>query len=300
MRIAFVGLPLAGVLLAEDGHEIVWAGLCRSGAPGERRLRRILARAGRALHVMPDLGRRAAEVSALSPDLVVSWFWTKNVPRTFREAAGSGALGVHPSLLPRHRGPDPYYWAIREGDAETGVTAHLLDDDYDTGDLLGQRRLAVEPGWNAWTLAKKLDRPSLALLRETVRAFAEGRATKPVPQVQDHATAAPAPTEADLELRWTDDAASLERQVRAAAPHPGAFSEIGGAAVTLTRVRATSRFPRALLPGEAVVRDDGVAVVRARDGALELLEGRVEGEHDEERDLTVEGLAALVAAAVES
>lgn len=292
MRIAFVGLPLAALLLRDDGHEIVWAGICRKDAIGTRRLIRALGRENVA--IVPDLTRVAKNVAARAPDLVVSWFWTRKVPGELRAVAPLGAIGVHPSLLPRHRGPDPYFWAIDAGDAVTGVTAHLLDDEYDTGALLAKRELAIDTRWNAWTLAKKLDRPSLALLRETVAAYARGAPPPPIPQDEASATEAPQPTDDDLELRWTDDdAAHIERRVRAASPWPGAFTEIGGETVTLTRVRATTDHPRALEPGEASVRADGIAVVRARDGAVELLAGRSEL-GDDEQDLDAAALAALV------
>ncbi len=296
MRIAFVGLPLAALLLLEDGHEIVWAGICRRGALGTRRLR---ARLGaRRLAVVPDLAARIDEVKALAPDLVVSWFWTKKVPRGFRETARFGAFGVHPSLLPRHRGPDPYFWAIARGDAETGVTAHELEDEYDTGALLGTKRLPIDPAWNAWTLAKKLDRPSLALLREVTAAFARGERPVAVPQDEAAATEAPAPSDDDLELRWNEPAAAVVRRVRAASPWPGAFTEIASRVVTLTRARVTDDVPRAIEPGEAFVRPDGVLVVRARDRGVELLSGRVtpdaEREDDDEIELGTADLAALV------
>ncbi len=201
---------------------------------------------------------------------------------------------MHPSLLPRHRGPDPYFWAIDAGDPVTGVTAHLLDDEYDTGALLARRELAIDPRWNAWTLAKKLDRPSLGLLRDTVAAYARGRPPTPITQDEASATEAPQPTDDDLEIRWTDDdAAHIERRVRAASPWPGAFTEIGGETVTLTRVRATADHPKALEPGEASVRADGIAVVRARDAAVELVSGRSEVD-DEDRELDAAALAALV------
>lgn len=288
MRIAFVGLPLAALLLARDGHEIVWAGVCRRGAIGTRRLTRVIGRENVA--IVPDLARCADVVRAKRPDLVVSWFWTKNVPRSIRTAAPLGAIGVHPSLLPRHRGPDPYFWAIDAGDEETGVTAHVLDDEYDTGAILAQRSLRIDPSWNAWTLAKKLDRPSLALLRDVVRSL-----PSPTPQDESRATPAPQPTDEHLELRWSWDAARLERRVRAASPWPGAFTSIGDETVVLTRVRATSRFPRALHVGEAAVRDDGVAVVRCGEEAVELLHGRLEDD-DDERELDAVALAQLVTA----
>ncbi|MBX3259204.1 MAG: hypothetical protein KF782_05890 [Labilithrix sp.] len=291
MRIAFVGLPLAALLLARDGHTIVWAGLCRRGAIGTRRLTKLLGE--ERVAIVPDLAESARAIRAAEPDLVVSWFWTKNVPRAVREAAPLGAIGVHPSLLPRHRGPDPTFWAIDAGDRETGVTAHVLDDDYDTGAILGQRRLAIDPEWSAWRLAKRLDRPSLALLRETALAYARGE--PPAPRAQDEALAtdAPAPEDELLEIRWSEPAAAIARRVRAASPWPGAFTEIAGAVVTLTRVRTTSDVPRALEPGEACVRGDGVAIVRAGDGGVELLAGRID---DDERELDADALAELVRA----
>jgi methionyl-tRNA formyltransferase len=289
LKIAFFGLPLAALLLERDGHDVVYAGICRPGAIGTRRLR---ARVPRTF-VAPNVETKATleRVRAAKPDLLVSWFWTTRLPRALLSVAPLGAIGVHPSLLPRHRGPDPYFWAIDAGDAETGVTAHVLAEEYDTGATLGHRAIAIDPAWNGWTLAKKLDRPSLALLRDVVRAFAEGRAPAPEAQDESMATAAPAPTDDELELRWRWPAARIVRRIRAASPWPGAFTEIGGAIVAITRARVTRDVPRALEPGEAVVRD-GVAVVRAGDDAVELLAGRVEGEDEDELDAA--GLAAIV------
>jgi methionyl-tRNA formyltransferase len=281
-------------LLLADGHEIVWAGICRKGAIGTRRLVHAIGEANVA--IVPDLARAVTDVAARSPELIVSWFWTRKVEASFRALAPLGAIGVHPSLLPRHRGPDPYFWAIDAGDEVTGVTAHVLDDEYDTGAVLAQRTLVIDPRWNAWTLAKKLDRPSLALLRETVGAFAKGAPPAPVSQDESLATSAAQPSEDDLEIRWTDDAAHIARRVRAASPWPGAFTAIGDATVTLTHVRIArdnAALLGALAPGEAVVRPDGIAVVRAQDGLVELLGGRLEDE-DSDEELDAKALAALV------
>jgi methionyl-tRNA formyltransferase len=299
LRIVFLGLPLAALLLREDGHEIVWAGICRRKALGTRRLSRLLG--PERVVATPQLDEHAATLRALSADIVVSWFWTKRVPRAVREAAPLGAIGIHPSLLPRHRGPDPYFWAIDAGDTETGVTAHVLEDEYDTGAILGQRRLPIPPSWSSWTLAKKLDRPSLALLREVVAAFARGDPPSPIVQDETLATLAPQPDDDLLELRWDDNAERIARRVRAASPFPGAFTSLDDEIVTLTRVAPTTAFPRALAAGEAAVRDDGVAVVRTADAAIELLAGRVaiaDGEEEEEEEREVELDASELAALV--
>jgi methionyl-tRNA formyltransferase len=287
MRIAFFGLPLAAVLLRRDGHDIAYASL----VPGIG-LRRVTARiAPGRTHRMADLARadEVAKIRDARPELLVSWFWTKPIPPSVLSIAP--AVGVHPSLLPRHRGPDPFFWAIDAGDEMTGVTAHLLEEAYDTGAILAQRALTIDPTWNAWTLAKALDRPSLVLLREVVAAFASNRPPQAVPQEETRATAAPKPTEEDLAIRWSWPAVRIERRVRAASPWPGVWTEIGDEIVVLVRARATPDFPRALAPGEAGVRADGVAVVRAGEDAVELLAGRAE---DDETPLDGTDLARIV------
>jgi methionyl-tRNA formyltransferase len=289
MRVAFFGLPLAALLLRADGVDVVRACLCRRGAIGTRRLVRAL---GERVEIVPALEDDdvVARLRAARPDLLVSWFWTRKIPPRVLGLAPLGAIGVHPSLLPRHRGPDPYFWAIACGDAQTGVTAHRLDVEYDTGAVLGQRALAVDPEWNAWTLAKKLDRPSLALLRETVRAFACGAPPRDAPQDPAGVTQAPEPSDDDLELRFAWPTDRVLARVRAAAPWPGAFTAIGDEVVVVTRAARAADYPRVLAPGEATVVG-GRAVVRTGDGAEALLAGR--RERDDEI-LDVSGLAEIV------
>lgn len=273
MKIAFFGLPLAAVLLARDGHEIGYAALSLPG-PGLRRLTDRICR-GR-VRLKPDAAAEStrAQVRATRPDLIVSWFWTTKLPPAILDIAPG--VGVHPSLLPRHRGPDPYFWALDCGDEVTGVTAHVLDPEYDAGAILGSREVRIDPAWDAWRLARALDRPSLALLREVVRAYADGRPPTPRRQDARTVTQAPIPAPDELAIRWSWSAERVERRVRAAGPWPGAWTAIGEQIVTLVRVRPTTDFPKALEAGEATVRKDGMAVVRSGTEAVELLEGRTE------------------------
>ncbi|MCS6900725.1 MAG: formyltransferase family protein [Myxococcales bacterium] len=290
MKIAYFGLPLGALLLDHDGHELVLVALSRLDAVGLRRAR---CRFGTRLLERPRADDPVLEerVRGSGAELLVSWFWTTRLPMKLVEICPLGGVGVHPSLLPRHRGPDPYFWAIDAGDEVVGVTAHRIAATYDTGAILGQRTLPLDPGWNAWQLARALDRPSLKLLREVVGDFAQGR--PPAEQIQDEgaATEAPVPDDrmAELDFRWPVE--RLVRRVRALAPTPGAFFVLEDHLVTVLEARPALSYPRVLLPGEAAVVD-GVAVVRAADGALALIRGEVDGE-----PLNRAGLAALVASA---
>lgn len=271
LRIAFFGLPLAACLLHGDGHDVRLAVLAPANGPGRRRLFRAIG-AERVLSANA-LGARLDETvrGALErepPDLVVSWFWTRRLSNEVIGAARFGGIGAHPSLLPRHRGPDPYFWAIDSGDRETGVTVHRLTERYDDGDVLASSALVIGER-NAWQLARALDRPSLVLLRDAVRSFARGTPPDGVPQDESRATQAPEPSgdELRVDFRWPTERAL--RRVRALAPVPGVPLSVEGLELVVTRARAAEEFPRALEPGEAaIVGEPKVLVLRTLDGAL--------------------------------
>jgi methionyl-tRNA formyltransferase len=276
IRIVFFGLPLAALLLARDGHEIALASFCRTDSVGLRRARRLLGPDRTLTRPSARDPALLARVRALAPDLLVSWFWTTRLPMPLVQAARLGGIGVHPSLLPRHRGPDPTSWAIASGDEETGVTVHRLEEAYDTGEILAQERLRIDPAWNAWKLARALDRPSLRLLRATVARFARGEAIVGTPQDPALATEAPFPDDASCAIRWAWPTDRVLRHVRALAPAPGAWTEIDGAFVTVIEAAPAGAFPRALAAGEGVA-EGGRAVVRTGDGAVVLLRGEIDG-----------------------
>lgn len=271
LRIAFFGLPLAALLLRHDGHEIVHASLCRDDAVGVRRLVRLLG--ARRVSMKPRIDATfVARLQRLEPDLVVSWFWTKRLPPSILKLTKGGAIGVHPSLLPRHRGPDPYFWAIDRGDPVTGVSAHWLETEYDTGAVVGQRALSIAPTWNAWQLARALDRPSLMLLREVVGRIAAGEKLEGIEQDEAVATSAPSPTDEELELDWSSTCAQIVARVRAAAPTPGAFTDLGGREFVIVEAepRPMTRALSVLAPGELAMVD-GEPLIRAADGGVAIL-----------------------------
>lgn len=291
MKIAFFGLPLAALLLDHDGHELVFVGSCRKEALGNRRAKR---RFGKRFIAQPRIDDAlVARLVAAEAELLVSWFWTTRLPPSVLSVTPLGTVGVHPSLLPRHRGPDPYFWAIERGDAVTGVTAHRLAEEYDTGALLGARELAIDPSWTAWNLARALDRPSLALLRDVVASIAAGRALAEKDQDEGLATLAPEPGEDLLGLHPAAGVDACLRRVRALAPFPGAAIELGDQLLAVTSAAAADA-PRALETGEIAVID-GKAILKARDGGLWLREATLEID-DDAVDLASDEIAALVLA----
>lgn len=296
MRLAYFGLPLAACLLLQDGHDIALAVLSPVAAAGKRRLGRLLAAEqlldaavlGSALEPSVDAALASARV-----DLLVSWFWTRRLPERWLRAAPLGAVGVHPSLLPRHRGPDPFFWAIDCGDRVTGACLHRLTPDYDAGEVLLEETLPVA-GRDAWQLARALDRPALRLLRQGVARLAAGGALPGAAQDERSATWAPEPDEELLRVQWGWSTERVLRRVRALSPVPGLAVEIAGQKLFVTRAVAADSVPHLLEPGEAAVVGEppGAVVIRTGDGAIRIERAVAVPEQE---DLDGTGVASRVA-----
>jgi methionyl-tRNA formyltransferase len=239
-----------------------------------------------------------AHLASEAPELLVSWFWTRKLPVRWLEAGRLGALGVHPSLLPRHRGPNPYFWAIDAGDAETGVSVHRLEAEYDTGPILDRETLAVGER-NSWQLARALDRPSLRALRRTVRRFAEGAVPREVPQLARDATQAPEPSGPLLrvDFQWTTE--RVLRRIRALSPVPGLALTLAGLPFFVTEARAAQGFVSTLEPGEAQIAGSRL-LLRTADGAISVERATAESELGDALDMSGPELAQALAERLES
>ena len=295
MRIAYFGLPLGAVVLARAGFRPVVTSLGHPDAIGARRLRRTPGRGlllGKPVLEDPGVFRL---IESARPDVILSWFWPRRIPERVLGLAPRGAFGVHPSLLPRHRGGDPYFHAILAGDAETGVTLHRLDAEYDTGAIVDAIPLPIREDESAWKLARRIDRPSLALLVRCATRLGDGEALRGTPQDETHATAAEPPTEDELAIDWHEPTLHVARLIRAASPDPGATALLGDTLVSILEARASGGAPGALEPGEAFFVDGRVRV-KTGDASVELALVRVEESESEAVGTLVRGesIARLV------
>ena len=162
-----------------------------------------------------------AAVLALEPDLVVLADYGQIVPAALLEPA-HGALNLHPSLLPRHRGASPIQAALLEGDAETGVTLMRMDAGLDTGPIIAQLREPLDGNETQSILEERLGRLAGELLDDRLGPWLRGE-IEARPQPAAGATMTRPLRREDGRLDPTASAARLERQVRAYQPWPGSF-----------------------------------------------------------------------------
>lgn len=215
-----------------------------------------------------------AAIREVDPDLIFVVGWSQLVLDEFIGLPRHGVFGMHPTLLPRHRGRAAIPWAILSGLAKTGVTLfQIADGTADSGAIVGQVEVPIAPDETATTLYDKVTEAHLELVRAFVPKLLDGSAER-MPQDPRRASAWPKRTPADGIIDWETRARYLYDWVRAQTrPYPGAFTYLGEDKLVVWRARPVELEQTA--PAGTVVALDGGPVVACGEGGLVLEE--VEG-----------------------
>ena len=199
MRLVFMGtpafvVPVLDALVQDSSIEITGVYTPPDGRQGRGRSSQMPPVKAYALeHGLPvfqpaSLRREEVqqEMASLRPDVIVVAAYGKFLPSAVLNIPPSGCLNLHPSRLPKHRGPSPVVTTILEGDEMTGVTLMLLDAGMDTGPIIAQRGHAVGPQDTAETLTTALFQSGASLLSEQLAPWVAGELTS---QSQDDSLA---------------------------------------------------------------------------------------------------------------
>jgi len=244
MKIIFMGTPPFAVQqlrsLINAGHELI-AVVSRIDKPAGRG--RTLAEpavkiAARELGLpvlQPKRVREPAVVDqlrALKPDAIVVAAYGQILPKDILTLPRYGCINIHASLLPAYRGAAPINWAIINNDRETGITIMRMDEGMDTGDILLQERLPIEPGDTTGSLTEKLSLLGAELIARALPLIASGELMAR-PQDASKATMAPLLKKEDGLVDWTRSATDIHNRVRGFSPWPGAYSFLEGKTVKI-------------------------------------------------------------------
>lgn len=186
----------------------------------------------------PEKLRRKEAIAELrerwQPDVYVVAAFGQILPQAVLDIPAHGSINVHASLLPRWRGAAPIQAAIRAGDTQTGITIMKMDAGLDTGPMLTQRAVEIAPDETGTTLHDKLAAIGGDLLLETLPGYLAGT-IQPQPQDDDLSSYAPMIPKDAGHIRWTEDAASIERAIRAYTPWPGTYAFWNGTMLKILR-----------------------------------------------------------------
>ena len=231
----------------------------------------VAARLGAVLHETRDINAEdtLAAVGELEPELVFVVGWSQLVRDPFIELASEGVFGMHPTLLPRHRGRAPIPWAILTGLARTGVTLfEIVDATADSGAIVGQREVEISPDETATTLFARIADAHVELVRALVPQLLARTAPR-IPQDPSRASSWPKRSPPDGIIDWETRAPYLYDWVRAQTrPYPGAFTFLGDEKVIVWGARPVSLADEAPAGTIVDVLDEGPVVACGEGGLL--------------------------------
>ena len=217
-----------------------------------------------------------AEIAAISPEFIFSFYYRRMLPAALLGAARRGALNMHGSLLPKDRGRAPINWAVLHGERETGASLHYMVARPDAGALVDQQAVPIGPDDTAIEVADRVADAAVTVLRRSLPRLLAGTATAtPLDLSQGSYFGGRKPADGEFRLDWP--ARRIHDLVRAVAPpFPGAYLRLGDA---ILRVHRTRRLEGAAASGcpPSVGVEEGASVATCGDGGrLELVDAYLE------------------------
>ena len=221
--------------------------------------------------ITPDSLKDAEAIKAITdahPDLHVIAAYGKIIPKAILDIPKHGTLNVHPSLLPKYRGPSPVASALLEGETATGVTIMLTNEQLDQGSILAAKTHAVDPDDTSLSLVTTLFELGGELLVRTIPDWVAGKIT-PTPQDESYATLTKKLSKADGHIDWDQDAKTIANCIRACTPWPSAWTnQKDGSRIIILKAIAIAESPN--IPTGTLFKAQGSFAVRTNSGSLLL------------------------------
>ena len=189
-----------------------------------------------AKNIRDDTECITAKIRALSAELLVVFAYGVILPMWFLDLFPRGGINIHPSLLPKYRGPSPISTAILEGDEQTGITIQRLSKQMDAGNILLQERMILKGEETTEDLEREVAQRAGPLLQEVLQAMESGKLNEQ-PQREENATYCRLISREDADIDWRLSAQKIDRMVRAYYPWPKARTFWKGRGVYILKGR---------------------------------------------------------------
>ena len=214
-----------------------------------------------------------SQLASIKPDAIIVVGYGRIIPQWMLDLPPLGNINLHASLLPKYRGAAPIQWAIANGETVTGNTTIRLDAGLDTGDILLQQQLSINPEDTADTLAPRLAAIGADLLVETLSGL-EADTIRQHKQDDSQATLAPILKKEDGLIDFSRPAQEILNRLRAFQPWPGAYTKFRGKNLQILKAQPANE---TLPPAELKTIGDRLLVGCGHRTSLELSELQLEG-----------------------
>ena len=203
-----------------------------------------------------------AELSDYKPDIIALTAYGNILPDNIINLPPLGTINVHGSLLPKYRGAAPIQWALIKGEKETGITIMQMDEGVDTGDILLQEKIAIEPADTAGTLFIKLAELGGAALVKAIDLLRRDK-LEPIKQNEEQACLAPLLKKEDGLVDWSQTAEQISGLIRGLDPWPTTYTTLSGKRLRLFSPEVIDKSSY-----QSTFSDAGIVCRADRDGLL--------------------------------
>ncbi len=290
VKIIFVGTPEFGAIILDKLIQNNLKPLLVITAPDKQVGRKqiltpppvkILAEKYKIPILQPDkIKDTTYEIQNTNPDLIVVAAYSQIIPNDILKIPKYGCLNIHPSLLPRWRGPSPIQFAILNGDDKTGVTIIKMTEEIDAGPILRQKEIKIEEKETYTTLHNKLGKLGGNLLIETIPKLINNE-IEVINQDESKSTYSKFLKKEDGKIDWKKSAREIERQIRAFNPWPGSFTMWKKRRIKILKARVLEKINTLTYPvGKTLVAPQNELCVQTGKGFLIIEKLQLEGKKE--------------------
>ena len=177
------------------------------------------------------------EILDLKPDLIIVSSYGQIIPKEILDIPSLKCLNIHPSLLPKYRGPSPIQTTILNGDGITGITIMLMDEKMDHGSIVSQIKIDIKPDENYQTLEKRLSQESSEFLIKTLPQYLNNE-LEPKEQDESEATYTEILKREDGQIDIKKSAQEIEKKIKAFYPWPGTWMYLNEKRIKILKAKS--------------------------------------------------------------
>jgi methionyl-tRNA formyltransferase len=205
-----------------------------------------------------------------SIDILISVNYIFIIEKQLLQLPSLLAFNIHGSLLPKYRGRTPHVWAIINNESETGITAHVIDENCDTGDIIHQVKVSIENNDTGASLLSKFNELYIPIVDKVIDMVLSNDILNRTPQDNRLASFFGKRTPDDGLINWNWQKERIRNWIRAQAyPYPGAFTLVNGKRVIIDEIKYSDRGFNFDMPNGLVLENEPL-IVKTPNGSVEI------------------------------
>ncbi|MDD3435537.1 MAG: methionyl-tRNA formyltransferase [Candidatus Gastranaerophilales bacterium] len=210
------------------------------------------------------------KIKDLNADIAIVCSFNYKIPKALLETVKDGFINVHPSLLPKYRGPNPYSAVIINGEKETGITLHFMTEEFDRGDIIAQKKIAVMKNETMGTLFNRTNIVALDMISEVLKEY-ETNGLKAEKQPHGNYKTGKILKEKELFINFKKTSAEIDALTRALNPFVLARTNFRGTLTKILTVELSNEISKEKVPPGTIVKiEKDKFYVKTGDGLIVL------------------------------